>query len=400
MSIHVDKDKCTGCSLCEKACPFDAIKMVDGKAEIDLDKCTLCSSCVEACRKFEAIQIIRETTKTPDIEKYKGVWVYAEQKHGVIQPVVYELLGKARELADKLSVEVGCVLMGANITDKAQDMIHRGADVVYVADNPKLENFLDEPYARILANLIRKHRPEILLVPASTIGRSVVSRVAVQLRVGLTADCTLLDIEPEQKFLLQTRPAFGGNIMATVLSQYHRPQLATVRHKVLPESKPDTARKGQIIETDFDKSFFISRTKVLDVVEDLTENVNITEANVIVAGGRGMGSAENFAILKELADVLGGTVGATRVAVDNGWISYPHQIGQTGTTVCPNIYFACGISGQIQHLVGMQSSKTIIAINKDSSAPIFEVADYGIVGDLFEVVPLLTKKFKEALQPA
>ncbi|MCK4881546.1 MAG: electron transfer flavoprotein subunit alpha [Candidatus Omnitrophica bacterium] len=398
MGISVDKDKCSGCGLCERACPFNAITMVDGKAEIDLDKCNLCSSCVEACCKFQAIRIIRETTKTPDIEKYKGVWVFGEQRKGQVQPVVYELLGKARELADKLSVDVSCVLLGAGVKDKAKELIHRGADIVYVVDDPKLENFLDEPYARILANLIRKHQPEILLVPATAVGRSVISRVAVQLRVGLTADCTQLDIEPEEKFLLQTRPAFGGNIMATILSKCHRPQLATVRHKVLPEAEADLSRTGEIIEVDFDKSFFLSRTKVLDVVEELTATVNISEANVVVAGGRAVGSAENFEMLKELADVLGGTIGASRVVVDNGWVSYAHQVGQTGKTVCPNIYFACGISGQIQHLVGMQSSKIIIAINKDASAPIFQVANYGIVGDLFEIVPLLTRKFKEALK--
>ncbi len=398
MSISVDKDKCSGCGLCERACPFNAITMVDGKAEIDLDKCNLCSSCVEACCKFQAIRIIRETTKTPDIEKYKGVWVFGEQRKGQVQPVVYELLGKARELADKLSVDVSCVLLGAGVKDKARELIHRGADIVYVVDDPKLENFLDEPYARILANLIRKHQPEILLVPATAVGRSVISRVAVQLRVGLTADCTQLDIEPEEKFLLQTRPAFGGNIMATILSKCHRPQLATVRHKVLPEAEADLSRTGEIIEVDFDKSFFLSRTKVLDVVEELTATVNISEANVVVAGGRAVGSAENFEMLKELADVLGGTIGASRVVVDNGWVPYAHQVGQTGKTVCPNIYFACGISGQIQHLVGMQSSKIIIAINKDASAPIFQVANYGIVGDLFEIVPLLTRKFKEALK--
>lgn len=397
MGISVDKNKCTGCGLCAIACPFDAITMIDGKAEIDLDKCNLCSSCVEACRKFQAIQIIRETTKTPDIEKYKGVWVFGEQRKGNVQPVVYELLGKARELADKLQVDVSCVLLGSGVKDKAQDLIHRGADIVYVADDPKLEHFLDESYARILANLIRKHMPEILLVPATAIGRSVISRVAVQLRVGLTADCTELDIDLKERYLLQTRPAFGGNIMATILSKYHRPQLATVRHKVLPESEPDASRTGEIIETDYDKSFFISRSRVLDVVEEMTSTVNITEANVIVSGGRAVGSGENFKILKDLADVLGGTVGASRVVVDNGWVPYAHQVGQTGKTVCPNIYFACGISGQIQHLVGMQSSKIIVAINKDPSAPIFQVANYGIVGDLFEIVPLLTKKFKAAL---
>ncbi|MFH0877239.1 MAG: electron transfer flavoprotein subunit alpha [Candidatus Omnitrophota bacterium] len=400
MSISVDKNKCTGCGLCAIACPFDAITMIDGKAEIDLDKCNLCSSCVEACRKFQAIQIIRETTKTPNIEKYKGVWVFGEQRKGNVQPVVYELLGKARELADKLKVEVSCVLIGSNVKDKAQELIYRGADIVYVADNPKLEHFLDEPYARILTNLIRRHRPEILLVPATAIGRSVISRVAVQLRVGLTADCTELDIDLKERFLLQTRPAFGGNIMATILTKYHRPQLATVRHKVLPESESDSSRMGKIIETNFDKTFFMSRTRVLNVVEEMTSAVNISEANVIVAGGRALGSAENFGMLKELADVLGGTIAASRVVVDSGWVPYAHQVGQTGKTVCPNIYFACGISGQIQHLVGMQSSKIIIAINKDPSAPIFQVANYGIVGDLFEIVPLLTKKFKEALKKA
>ncbi|MBN1869209.1 MAG: electron transfer flavoprotein subunit alpha [Candidatus Omnitrophica bacterium] len=400
MGISVDKNKCTGCGLCALTCPFYAISMVNGKAEIDLEKCTLCNACVEACRKFQAIQIIRETTKTPDIEKYKGVWVFGEQRNGNVQPVVYELLGKARELADKLQVDVSCVLLGSNVKDKAQEIIRRGADVVFVTDNPKLEHFLDESYARILTNLIRKHRPEILLVPATVTGRSVISRVAVQLRVGLTADCTELDIDLKERLFLQTRPAFGGNIMATILSKYHRPQLATVRHKVFPERAADPSRTGKIIEMDFDKSFFISRTRVLNVVEEMASTVNISEANVIVAGGRALGSAENFRILRELADVLGGTIGATRAVVDSGWVPYAHQVGQTGKTVCPNIYFACGISGQIQHLVGMQSSKIIVAVNKDPSAPIFQVANYGIVGDLFEVVPLLTKKFREVLKRA
>ncbi len=395
--ITVYQDKCTGCALCEKACPFDAITMVDKKPVIDLDKCSLCSSCVEACRKFGAIEIIRTTTQTPDIEKYKGVWVLALQRKGVVQSVTYELLGKARELADKLKVSVSCVLLGHNIKDKAQDLIYRGADKVYVVDDPKLEHLLEEPYARIVSNLIRKHRPEIVLCPATSIGRSVISRVAVQLRVGLTADCTGLDVNTDERYLLQTRPAFGGSIMATILSKHHRPQLATVRHKVMKEAAVDPNRKGEIEVVEFDKSFFISRTKVLKVVDEVTSTVNIAEANVIVSGGRAMGGAANFKLLEDLAKVLNGAVGASRAAVDEGWIPYSHQVGQTGKTVCPKLYIACGISGQIQHLVGMQSSDTIIAINRDPSAPIFKVANYGIVGDVFEIVPLLTKRFQEIL---
>lgn len=396
-AITVLQDKCTGCSLCLKACPFDAIALVDRKAAIDLDKCTLCGACVEACRRFGAIEIVRETTRTPDIEKYRGVWVFAEQRKGAVQPVVFELLAKARELADKLGVPVSCVLLGSGVTDRAIELVHRGADKVYVVDHPKLEHLVDEPYARIVANLVRRHRPEILLCPATAIGRSVISRVAVQLRVGLTADCTGLDVDPEGGHLLQTRPAFGGNILATILSQHHRPQLATVRHKVMKEAPADPGRTGDVEVVEFDRTFFVSRTKVLEVVDEVTDTVNITEANVIVSGGRALGGSESFGMLEELARALNGAVGASRAAVDEGWVPYSHQVGQTGKTVCPDVYIACGISGQIQHLVGMQSSKIIIAINRDPSAPIFNVANYGIVGNVFEVVPLLTKRFKEIL---
>lgn len=396
-AITVLQDKCTGCSLCLKACPFDAIALVDRKAAIDLDKCTLCGACVEACRRFGAIEIVRETTRTPDIEKYRGVWVFAEQRKGAVQPVVFELLAKARELADKLGVPVSCVLLGSGVTDRAIELVHRGADKVYVVDHPKLEHLVDEPYARIVANLVRRHRPEILLCPATAIGRSVISRVAVQLRVGLTADCTGLDVDPEGGHLLQTRPAFGGNILATILSQHHRPQLATVRHKVMKEAPADPGRTGDVEVVEFDRTFFVSRTKVLEVVDEVTDTVNITEANVIVSGGRALGGSESFGMLEELARALNGAVGASRAAVDEGWVPYSHQVGQTGKTVCPDVYIACGISGQIQHLVGMQSSKIIIAINRDPAAPIFNVANYGIVGNVFEVVPLLTKRFKEIL---
>lgn len=397
MSIQVINDKCTGCSICVKACPFAAITMKNKKAVIDLDLCTLCSACVEAC-KFDAIEIKKVSSETEGKEKYKGVWIFGEQKKGIIQPVVYELLGKARELAGKLNTQVSCVVLGHNVKEKAQELIYRGADNVYVVDSPELVNFLDEPYTKILVHLVRKYRPEILLCGATSIGRSLVSRVAIKLHTGLTADCTGLDIDPEENLLLQTRPAFGGNIMATIISRSHRPQMATVRHKVMKESETDTAREGTIVEETFDRTFLRSRTKLLDIVEEVTSTVNLTEADIIVSGGRGMRDPANFPILEELAKVLDGAVGASRAAVDSGWIPYSHQVGQTGKTVCPKVYIACGISGQIQHLVGMQSSKIIIAINKDPHAPIFTVANYGIIGDLFQVVPLLTKKFKEVLK--
>ena len=396
MSIRILTDKCVGCQLCVKACPFAAISMVDEKAVIDLDKCTLCSACLESC-KFAAIELKREFTKTENIAHYKGVWVFGEQKKGIVQSVAYELLGKGKELAQKLHTQLSCVLIGSNIKTKAQELIYRGADNVYVVDTPELANFLDEPYTKILVNLIRKYRPEIFLCGATSIGRALVSRVAVKLHAGLTADCTGLDIEPKEKILLQTRPAFGGNIMATIITKNHRPQMATVRHKVMKESEIDASKQGKIIEENFDPTFFTSRTKLLDIVEEISSTVNITEADIIVSGGRGMRGPENFAILEELAKALGGAVGASRAAVDSDWIPYSHQVGQTGKTVCPKIYIACGISGQIQHLVGMQSSKTIIAINQDPHAPILNVANYGIIGDLFQIVPLLTKKFKEKL---
>lgn len=399
MSIQIILEKCTGCNLCIKACPFDAIRILDKKATIDLNKCNLCGACVPAC-KLKAILLQRpEITPSviPNIKDYKGVWVFIEQKKGKVQSVSYELLGKAQELAKKLSTKVGAVILGYNIDDQLDELIWRGADIVYLVQAPELANFQDEPYTNVLVNLIQKYRPEILLCGATSIGRSLISRVAVKINAGLTADCTALDIEPDKKILLQTRPAFGGNIMATIISPNHRPQMATVRHKVMPIIEPNKQRKARIITETFDISLFTSRTKLLDIVDEVETLVNLSEADIIVSGGRGMQAPENFKILEELAHVLGAAVGASRAAVDASWISYSHQVGQTGRTVAPKIYFACGISGQIQHLVGMQSSKIIVAINKDPDAPIFKVANYGIVGDLFQIVPALTKKFKETI---
>jgi electron transfer flavoprotein alpha subunit len=398
MSIKIILEKCTGCSLCVKSCPFSAIKILEKKAVIDLSKCNLCGACVSSC-KFKAIILEKPVTdyRLP-ITDYHGVWVFAEQKKSVIQPVVWELLSKAKELAEKLNTEVSAVLLGYKIKEKAKDLIAYGADKVYLVEDEKLANFLDEPYTEVLVHLIRKYKPEIFLCPATSIGRALASRVAVKLYTGLTADCTGLEIDLERRLLLQIRPAFGGNIMATIITPAHRPQMATVRHKVFSPLAMDRERKGKIIEEKIEDKLLASRTQILEIVEELTSTVNLSEADIIVSGGRGVGSKENFKILEDLAKVLNAAVGASRAAVDSGWIPYSHQVGQTGRTVAPKIYIACGISGQIQHLVGMQSSKIIVAINKDPEAPIFKIATYGIVGDLFEIVPLLTKRLKEILQ--
>jgi len=274
----------------------------------------------------------------------------------------------------------------------------RGADKIYIVDAPELKNYQDDSYTNVIVKLVEEYKPEIVLCGATTIGRSMISRVAVRIDAGLTADCTGLDIDEKERLLLQTRPAFGGNIMATIITPNHRPQMSTVRHKVMKEADIHKSHKSEVIKKTYSADILKSRTTLLDIVEEIEETVNLAEADIIVSGGRGLGKPENFAMIKELAKVVGGAVGSSRAAVDAGWMPYSHQVGQTGKTVCPKLYIACGISGQIQHLIGMQSSKVIVAINKDPDAPIFKVATYGIVGDLFEVVPALTKEFSKILK--
>lgn len=391
--IEVIKDKCVGCKLCLKACAYDAIKVEDKTAEINVDKCTLCGACVSAC-PFDAI-IIRKFGQTNiDRSLYKGVWVFAEQRHGKIESVAIELLGKGRELADTLDTELTAILLGHNVKALAKELIAFGADKVIVSEDKKLENFLDIPYATALTQLAEKYKPEIILSGASVMGRSFIPRVAIELHTGLTADCTYLEIDPNTNGLLQTRPAFGGNIMATIETPNHLPQMATVRHKVMDPLERDENRTGEIIEETIDFSDMKDDSNFLGFVADETQMINLSEANFVIGGGRGLKTKENFEILNELAKKLDGAVAASRAAVDNEWISYPHQVGQTGKTIKPTIYIAVGISGAIQHLAGMQSADYIIAINKDADAPIFKVADLGLVGDLFEVIPELLKKFK------
>lgn len=393
-AIKVILEKCIGCQACVKVCPFGAISVVNKKAVIDLTKCTVCGSCKDSC-KFQAIIIDKPQIVKKDLSGYKDVWVFVEREHGIINSVSYELLGKAQDLAKDLSCQVVAIFLGHKIKDDCKHLIAKGADKVILADHKDLENFTAENYTNIITRLVNKYKPEILLAGATTMGRSLVSRIAITLYTGLTADCTGLDIDKEKRLLIQTRPAFGGNIMAQIITPNYRPQMSTVRHKVMPELAYDKTRTGQIIEEKINDDFIDKRVKFIDFIQEEIAKVNLSDADIIVSGGRGMGEAKNFSILKDLADVLGAGVGASRSAVDNGWVAYSHQVGQTGRTVAPKIYIACGISGQIQHLVGMQSSKIIIAINKDPHAPIFKYANYGIVGDLFEIVPLLTQALKK-----
>lgn len=403
-SIQVLADKCVGCKMCVDGCPFGAISMADRPehpkkqqlAVIDLNKCTYCGACVETC-KFKAIDLKKDAPKV-DVNKddYKGVWVYAEQRHGEVSGVVFELLNEGRRLADKLGVQLSAVLIGSNIKVKTQELISRGADKVYVFDDPIFAEFQDDPYSAILTQLIQSEKPEIILMGATNIGRSFASRVAARIQTGLTADCTSLEVDTENRNLLQTRPAFGGNIMATILTPRHRPQMATVRHKVFKEAKIDEGRKGEVIEPKFDAATLINRTKFLEYVKDDSAHVNLSEADIIVSGGRGLGNPDGFKLITELADLLGGAVGSSRAAVDSDWIPYSHQVGQTGRTVAPKIYVACGISGQIQHMVGMSSSDIIIAINKDGTCPMMQTATYALEGDLYEIIPNIIKEIKKA----
>jgi electron transfer flavoprotein alpha subunit len=332
-----------------------------------------------------------------DLSAYRGIWVFAEKRGGSISSVVLELLNEGRRLADQLDTHLSAVLLGHEISSEAHWLLTHGADRVFVADDPLLKDFNGNAYATVLTDLIREEKPEIVLTGATAVGRSFIPRVAARLGTGLTADCTKLDVDPKTRELLQTRPAFGGNILATILCPHHRPQMATVRHKVFKMAEQDEHRKGEIRQVTTNGALSKLRAEVIETVQEIEDTVNITEADIIVTGGRGLGSKENFAIIEELARTIGGAVGATRGAVDAEWISYSHQVGQTGKTVCPKLYIACGVSGAVQHLAGMQSSDVIVAINKDKDAPIFKVATYGIVGDLFEVVPMMSKRFQEVL---
>ncbi len=392
--LIVDADKCIGCGVCEANCAFGAITVVDGVAVVG-DTCTLCGSCVDEC-EVEALHIEGVDKKVQaDLSSWSGIWIFAEFRHGVIAPVAFELLGVGRKLADQRGTRLTAVLFGSGVRNSAADLIASGADTVLLADHPELAQYREDVYGRLLERLISEYKPEVVLAGATAIGRSVIPQVATVLGAGLTADCTGLSMREEDGMLLQTRPAFGGNIMATIECPHSRPQMATVRPNVMAPAEPDPGRSGEVVEVELTGDLLDSRVEILETVISEDELVNIQEIEILVSGGRGVESEKGFELIQELAAELNGAVAASRAAVDAGWISYPHQVGQTGKTVCPKLYIACGISGAIQHAVGMQSAETVVAINRDENAPIFDIATYGLVGDLFEIVPLLTKKIQE-----
>lgn len=326
----------------------------------------------------------------------KEVWTLAEFRHGKLNPISFELLNRGKSLAQKLNTSLASVVIGYNIKkEDIDELIARGADKVYVVDDIRLENFMVETYAKVILKLLDEYNPDIFIAAATTIGRTLMPYIAVKKQTGLTADCTVLDIEEETGNLLQTRPAIGGNILATIKTPNTRPQMATVRPHSTKPLPPDKTRKGEIIYKQFDEEVFTTTTKYVRFVKDESQQINIQDAKIIVTGGRGLGKAENFKLIEELADLLGGAVGASRDVVDRGWKTYPHQIGLSGKTVSPALYIAVGISGAIQHIAGMQTSENIIAINKDPDAQIFKIANLGIVGDLHEILPLLIERIKE-----
>lgn len=414
MAIQVINDKCRGCKLCVKACPFDAIDMV-GKLAVINEKCTACAQCIAAC-PFDAIEQTTSDEGPVDLSAYKDVWVYTEQRAGKLMNVALELLGEGSKLANEIGDRKVCALLIGHETDHLiPELYAYGADVVYQIDDPLLKNYTTDGYSKVMTDAIREFKPEIVLFGATHIGRDLAPRVAARLDTGLTADCTRLDVNTgnyinylnkyttldtsgmdpnsDDKNLKQTRPAFGGNIMATIICPKKRPQMSTVRPGVMSKLEKDPSRTGELIKVNHSLSKSDIRTEVVEVVKAAKELVSLTDAEIICSGGRGLGDPSGFELIKKLADTVGGVVGSSRAAVDAGWIDHSHQVGQTGTTVKPKIYFACGISGAIQHLAGMQTSDLIIAINKDPDAPIFEVADYGIVGDLYKVVPKIIEEW-------
>ncbi len=331
-----------------------------------------------------------------NVSEYKGVWTLGEQRGKEISSVSYELLAWGRGLADKLKTELSSILLGHKISEEnIQNLIQHGADKVYVVDHPLLEHFTPDGYGKVLKKLIEEYKPSIMIASATTIGRTVMPVLAAMIETGLTADCTGLDIEEKTGLLLQTRPAIGGNVMATIKTPDHRPQMATVRPKSKRPLQADASRKGEVIRKSYPEDIYNSKVRFIKFVKDETAEAPIQEADVVVAGGKGLKDGKNFDILYEIATLLDGAVGASRQAVDMGWIPYSHQVGLSGKTVSPRLYIAMGISGAVQHLAGMSSAETIVAVNSDPDANIFKVSDFGIVGDLFDIAPILVKRLRE-----
>jgi len=396
--LKVDIEKCIGCGICVKVCPFGAIIVDENiKKAVVLDNCTLCGACVNAC-PYNALSIERKKVSEEELAKYKGVFIWGEwEKKGneiSLKKVVLELLSKGRELADSLNEELSVILAGHNVQHLVPQLFHYGADKVFLCEHELLENYSTDGYTTVISSIISSNRPSIVLFGATMNGRDLAPRVAARLGVGITADCTQLSIN-DKKQLVQTRPAFGGNIMASILSPYTRPQMATVRPNVFRPLEPDESRKGVVEEVEVNLSPRTIRTKIVkeEISEGITEKIE--EAERIVSIGRGIKSKENIPIAEDFAKLLGATLGSSRSLVDLGWMPHTRQVGQSGKTVAPKLYMALGISGAIQHLVGMNSSDTIVVINTDPDAPIFKVADFGIVGNMFEIIPEFIKLYQK-----
>ena len=419
--------KCIACGArCQSSCHKDAIEMNDaGEPIIYVEKCIGCRKCIKICpsvaieiyytpeeqkilaeieakakARAEAVPKAEEVSEEEAavlarIKEYKGFWVFVEHTEGRPAEVPWELLSVGADLAKARGVELCTVVIGDKVESLCHESFAYGAARSYLIDDPLFHHYRTEPYYKAICYLVEKYKPEVILIGATGLGRDLAGAIATELKTGLTADCTGLSTD-DRGFLLQTRPAFGGNIMATILTERTRPQMSTVRPHVMPMPEKDTSRKGEIVRESIPLTEEDFAVKVLEIIEDRKQGyVDVAAADVIVSGGRGMGGRENFTLLQELADELGGVVGCSRSAVEAGWMPAERQVGQTGKTVRPKIYIACGISGAIQHLVGMQTSDVILAINRDKQAPIFEVSTYGIVGDLFQVVPSITNRIRE-----
>ena len=394
--LNIDNETCNGCALCEKGCPFGAIEVVDKRAAV-LENCTLCGACVNLCPPG-ALSIERRKPSPEELAKFSGVFVWGEceEQSGRLIPkkVVYELLSRAKKLADRLGEELAVVTLGDERLSGLETLISLGADRVLRCRHKLLDRYTTDGFTNVISAVISKEKPSVFLYGATPNGRDLAPRVAARLELGLTADCTGLDIDSEGQ-LVQTRPAFGGNIMASILSPYTRPQMATVRPNVFTMRPPDESRTGTIEDVDVTLSRAAIRTRVVEEIKlGKGDAIKIDEARILVSAGRGCQNKGNLNLVRDLADELGGAVAGSRAIVELGWIPHTLQVGQSGTTVGPELYIAVGISGAIQHIVGMSSSKKIVAVNSDPEAPIFKIADLGIVGDALEILPKLVEEVR------